>query len=192
MLNAFHASNDYLLDCSHETPYSTYSMNTRFSNLSEYLLQTLKNSVRGLLVRRVLIVDTDTLKSETRAIIDPLIDYCRELGAELEFVCKTCRSPESTLQQWMYDCVLVIDDCTTAEELLFTTSTILYVKKLADTLKSGGSLLVLSFQDNRGNKKNTLFQELSKWINMVTTQAGLSMRMQDIHESCIIIVFRKV
>ena len=166
-------------------------MNTRFSNLSEYLLQTLKNSLRGLLVRKVLIVGADSLQPETRAIVEPLIDYCRELGAELEYGRNTCNSPENTLPQWMFDCTLVIDDTTVAKESIFTAANSSYSKQLADTLKAGASLLVLSFNNEAGNKKNTLFQEISKWINMVTAQADLSIRMQDIHEYCIIILFRK-
>ncbi len=166
-------------------------MNTRFSNISEYLLQTLKNSLRGLLVRKVLIICTDTLKPETQAIVEPLIDYCRELGAELEYGRNTCNSPENTLPRWMFDCTLVIDDTAIANESIFTKANISYSKQLADTLKAGGSLLVLSLNNELGNKKNTLFQEMSKWINMVTAQADVSMRMQDIHESCIIILFRK-
>lgn len=166
-------------------------MNTRFSNISEYLLQTLKNSLRGLLVRKVLVVGTDAAKTETQALVEPLIDYCREIGAEIDYAGNAHNSSETLLPRWMYDCTLVITDSTWPETSLFAKDNFLYSKKLANTLKAGGSLLVLSFNNEIGNKKNTLFQEMSKWINMLTAQAGLSMRMQDIHESCIIILFRK-
>lgn len=159
-------------------------MNTNFGSMSEYLLKELKSALAGLLVRKVLVVTFEVLSADAHALIQPLLDYCKTLGAHLD---SRLLETLPDIQPYSYDCALIIHEGT----VFFNEKELKTFTEIAHGLKAGASLFAVNLGENSHNKDITFIQKMSKWINLLSARALLSMRKHDIHESCIIMLFRK-